>query len=443
MIAAVSADFSATTEPDTKAATEPQHWLTGIYFVPSPDLSDETRWAINQGRSMPLWEGLMSILHHLERKGATDEIRAAARAGRIEHMGVNGIAKVIHLDPKTVLRQLRHLEKVVGIVATDQRDFTLETDPATGRIVRNYARAEPKSITMAIKPHHLRPAKAIQATRTGTPGTTLKAKGGTGRTPLNPEKLQGRNACVPKETNLQRGSFPSETNRRTSSAGPLGRPAASSAKSTHQRPPDRIVNRPPPAPRPDRMVCSPATPQAAPAREEQEWERKAREDRMRAFISNAALVLECTEDTIKEIGRHDRDELMRRLTLAGCNYGSHEQTFRRMAHPRFAFSWELKSRMAEQAAPETVFDARKSVVDAISINREPQEASTPSAEQEEADEAKQAWRALLDRRIEAERQAKAEQAKREEEEWERHRRRHEERQLAAAQAPPPSREGGL
>lgn len=230
-----------------------------------------------------------------------------------------------------------------------------------------------------------------------------------------------------------------DSDRRPTSAGPLERPSASAATNHRQRHPKPTSDRTSPV----RNQAAPPPPQEP--RDEQPWQRQAREDRLKAFISNAALVLDCTEDTIKEIGRHDKNELMRRLTLAGCNYGSHEQTFQRMARPRFAFSWHLKSRTAEQAAPETVFDARKAVVDAVSINRESQEASTPEAEQEEADEAKRAWRATVDRQIEIDRQAKAEQARREEEEWERHRRRHEERELAAkaaAQAPP-SREGGL
>lgn len=235
MITAVSADFSQS-EAASTAETLP-HWLHGIYFVPSPDISDETRWAINKGRAMPLWEGLMALLHNLERKGSTEAIRAAARAGRIEHMGVNGIAKAIHMTPAAVLRQMRHLEQTVGIVATDQRDYTLEKNPVTGRIIRNYAKAEPKTVTVTVKQNHLRPGRAVQSQRPGTHETALGSSAGTHETALERMNPQGGNRRVSKErTSKEVRSF--GTNRRPIAAGPQGRPASTSAKASPQSPPD-------------------------------------------------------------------------------------------------------------------------------------------------------------------------------------------------------------
>lgn len=391
MIAAVSADFSASTSSDSQAAPERSHWLEGIYFVPSPDISDETRWAINQGRAMPLWEGLMAILHGLERKGSTDSIKAAARAGMIEHMGVNGIAKAIHMSPTAVLRQLRHLEKVVGIVATDQRDFTLETDPATGKIVRNYAKAEPKAVTITIKPHHLRPARAAQAVRAGTPGSSPKATGDTHEPTARNQNPQGRNERVSKERiSKEIRSF--GTNRRPTSAGPLGRPAASAAKADN---PSRQTA-PPPLSRNEQLL--------------DELRREKAQKELPYRVRKYADGLGWSENEVKALWQTAAQELKRLVEERGIDKPGYSRLRRLLPTPERATinltpelenarqealqafhradeakaeqdkrereEWErqyaeLKRRAA--STQPTEFELRQAVTKAVSVNEEPQD----------------------------------------------------------------------
>jgi hypothetical protein len=394
MIATVSADFSASIPSDSQAAAARSHWLEGIYFVPSPDISDETRWAINQGRAMPLWEGLMAILHGLERKGSTDTIKAASRRGMIEHMGVNGIAKAIHMSPTAVLRQLRHLEKVVGIVATDQRDFTLETDPVTGKIVRNYAKAEPKSVTITIKPHHLRPARAAQAVRAGTPGSSPKATGDTHEPTARTVIPQGRNERVSKERiSKEIRSF--GTNRRPTSAGPLGRPAASAAKADN---PSRQAA-PPPLSRNEQLL--------------DELRREEARKKVPMRVRKYADGLGWSENEVKALWKTAWQELKRLVEERGIDKPEYNRLRRFLQAPERATislppelekarqealaefqreddakaekdrqaneSWkrfmsELSERKQQAApTPPTAFDCRQAVTEAVSASDEPQE----------------------------------------------------------------------
>lgn len=324
--AAVSAIVSASI-PATAAAPERTHWLQGIYFIPSPDISDETRWAINQGRAMPLWEGLMALLHNLERKGATESIRDAAAAGRLDHLGVNGIAKAIHMSPTAVLRQLRHLERVVGIVATDQKDFTLEADPVTGKIVRNYARAEPKAITITVKEHHLRPAKAVQAKRQVTHEPNARQSRGTHEPNAKGRNLRVRNRCVPIEPNLQRGSVPMEPNRRRNAAVPQERPAASAAKASTRRDPyseSRQQQAAPPTPPPD--------PQQA-WRQQGEEERRRKERNARIELYSAGLGMSHME--VRALWMAAPQELERLVKAAGLDCRTPGERSRKLRELRF------------------------------------------------------------------------------------------------------------
>lgn len=321
--AAVSAIVSAST-PATAAAPERTHWLQGIYFIPSPDISDETRWAINQGRAMPLWEGLMALLHNLERKGATESIRDAAAAGRLDHLGVNGIAKAIHMSPTAVLRQLRHLERVVGIVATDQKDFTLEADPVTGKIVRNYARAEPKAIRITVKEHHLRPAKAVQAKRQATHEPNPRQSGGTHEPNAKGQNLRVRNRCVPIEPNLQRGSVPMEPNRRRNAAVPQERPAASAAKASTRRDPYSESRQRPAAPQPD--------PQQA-WRQQGEEERRRKEMAARIELYSVGLGMSPME--VRALWRAAPQELKRMVEAAGLDCRTPGERSRKLRELRF------------------------------------------------------------------------------------------------------------
>lgn len=232
MIAAISEDLSA----PANATPEPAHWLGGRYFVPLPDLSDETRKAIYSGRAASAWLEITSRLRHLERRGPDDQTRQAAVTGRIEGLGVNGLAAAIGCSHTTALKHLRHLESL-GLIRTEQGEFTTEIDAATGCIKRNYAKAPPKVIIVTIEDRHCRPCRASGTRRSDTPETGLKAAGDTPETGRKAPHSQARNWRVSKDGNLQRGSHPLDGNRRRTAAGPLGRPAAAVAKTNPQQPP--------------------------------------------------------------------------------------------------------------------------------------------------------------------------------------------------------------
>ena len=63
--------------------SSPGHFLTGYYFVPMPDFSDETAWTINQGRAMPALIAVLRALHDQHRRGRNEDMRADAAGGRL------------------------------------------------------------------------------------------------------------------------------------------------------------------------------------------------------------------------------------------------------------------------------------------------------------------------------------------------------------------------
>jgi hypothetical protein len=244
MIAAVSADVSASLEP----ADEQSHWLNGRYFVPLPDLSDETRQAIYGGRAAAVWIEIVSRLRNLERRGPDDQTRQAAFSGRIESLGVNGLAAAVGCSHTTALKHLRHLESL-GLIRTEQAEFTMESDAATGKIRRNYAKAPPKVIVVTIEDRHCRPCRASETRKQGTPGTGLRVTGDTPETGGKGGNPQDRNWRVSKErTSKEVRSF--GTNRRRTAAGPQERPAAAVAgterRQQQQRPAGRQAASQPP-----------------------------------------------------------------------------------------------------------------------------------------------------------------------------------------------------
>ena len=221
------------------AETSPSHWLAGRYFVPLPDLSDETRKAIYAGRAAAAWIEITSRLHTLERRGADrkaapeEQARQQARqqaafSGRIEGLGVNGLAVALGCSHTTALKYVRYLESL-GLIRTEQGEFTAEVDQVTGKIRRNYAKSPPKVIIVTIQDRHLRPCLTSQTRRGGTPETGLNPNSRTPETGGKGPSSPARNWRHSREPNLQRGSVPMEPNRRRTAAGPLGRPAAAAA----------------------------------------------------------------------------------------------------------------------------------------------------------------------------------------------------------------------
>jgi len=173
----------------------------------------------------------------LERRGPDDQTRRAAASGRIEGLGVNGLAAAVGCSHTTALRHLRHLESL-GLIRTEQAAFTLEADQVTGRIRRNYAKAPPKVIVVTIEDRHCRPCRAPGARRQGTPETGPRASGGTPETGRKGGNPQARNWRVSKErTSKEVRSF--GTNKRRTAAGLGTGPAAAAAAERGQRPAGR------------------------------------------------------------------------------------------------------------------------------------------------------------------------------------------------------------
>lgn len=416
MISAVSQATEPAAESVPSDSTAPHHWLLGRYYVKTPDLSDETRWEISQGRAWPVFNGLMVLLHDLERRG-TEQQQLAAVAGRIEHLGVNGLAESIRMSPTAILRQLRFLERI-GIVRTTQATFTVETDPATGRIVRNYAKAPPKVIELTLTDRHYRPTGRAKAAKGDTHETTARRQGDTHETTRTVRNPQGRNECVPRER-TSREVRSSGTNRRQDASGPLGRPESPAAKANpgEQRrditavvaafdtnpaipgsiakslglDPAEVASTPPGEKREElirRFYASqgwrydPATNtviagvdhysaltargEITPA--ESPHDRASRQRLFAAFVSNCAKSLRLTEAEVIEIGKGSKDELVRRLQDAGCD----PATGRRIRHR--VTDADRAAAMQRRHDERTGLDVRQAVTAAVSLHDEPQEA---------------------------------------------------------------------
>lgn len=416
MVSAVSQATSPAAESVPSDSTAPRHWLLGRYYVKTPDLSDETRWEISQGRAWPVFNGLMVLLHDLERRG-TEQQHLAAIAGRIEHLGVNGLAESIRMSPTAILRQLRFLERI-GIVRTTQATFTVETDPATGRIVRNYAKAPPKVIELTLTDRHYRPTGRAKAATGDTHETTARRQGDTHETNPRTPNRRVRNERVSKEPNLQRGSAPLEPNRRQDASGPRKGPETPAAKAnpgerrditavvaafdTNPAIPRSIakslgldpgdVASTPPGEKREELIrrfyasqgwrYDPATNtviapadhygalvargEIAPA--ESPHDRASRQRLFATYVSNCAKSLRLTEAEVIEIGKRDKGELVRRLQDAGCD----PATGRRIRHR--VTDLERAAEMQRRLDERTGLDVRQAVTAAVSLHDEPQEA---------------------------------------------------------------------
>ncbi len=340
MIAAISQEE---TRPET-ARPEPTHWMKGRYFVPMPDLSDETSWVISEGRAWPTFMAIMRLLHQQERKGATEEIRHDAIEGRLGNVGVNGLASIIGMTPTAVLRQLRYLERQ-GLIRTHQERCTAELDPATGRIRKNYAKAPPKVILITIKDHHLRPTRAASAPQRDTPGSNPRPTGDTSGTNPSGQSLRVRNRCVPKDSNLQRDWSPLDSNRRPAAAGL--KPAAASATGK----------------------AKPAAP--PPPRHEQEWERKAREARQEKQAEFYADKLGTSKAEVIDLWKTNMEELRRRLIEAGMDPKTNR------------FPTARSARLASISLGHSTFDLRAKTVQAVSVVTDTTEAEERAAREAE------------------------------------------------------------
>jgi hypothetical protein len=278
---------SAVPQQDTPAGepavtTDTPHWLTGIYFVPQPDLSDECRAMIRQGRAELVEKTIWRLLRDLERRG-TKQQRAAAKAGRIEHLGVQGIAAEIGssrtdgkpMSPRAVLRQLRALESI-GLIRTEQAAFSLEVDPTTGRIVRNYARQPPKIIVVTLQERHLRPAAA--GGRRQSQRRPDDTEVGRQRRPRGDDRRAPKARVSQRETSTEVSPPERQGGQRT---GPSGGPVAAATDTTADR------------------------------------ERQSRLRLLDTWIVNVAKLLRIDRQEVIELGKADRAALLTRIEAAG------------------------------------------------------------------------------------------------------------------------------
>lgn len=348
MIAAISPEENRT----ETARPEPTHWMKGRYFVPMPDLSDETSWVISEGRAWPTFMAILRLLHQQERKGATEEIRHDAIEGRLGNVGVNGLASITGMTATAVLRQLRFLERQ-GLIRTHQERCTAELDPATGRFRKNYAKAPPKVILITIKDHHLRPTRAASAPQRDTLETNPRPSGDTPGTNPSGQNLRVRNRCVPKDSNLQRDWSPLDSNRRTAAAG--RRPAAASAPGK-------------------------AKPGAQQQPREQDWERKDREAKQERLAEYYADKLGTSKAEVIDLWKTNMEELRRRLIEVGMDPKTN----------RFPTPQENRNRRISIGYRDpyatygtTTFDLRAKAVQAVSVVEDTGEAEERAAREAE------------------------------------------------------------
>lgn len=123
-------------------------FLTGYFFVPMPDFSDESVWTINQGRSMPALIAVIRALHDQHRRGRTPEIRADAAGGRLT-IGLKALSRANGMQTSSLLRQLRFLERT-GFLRAHDGERIVERHPKTGKILKGRGRTPPKVIVMTL-----------------------------------------------------------------------------------------------------------------------------------------------------------------------------------------------------------------------------------------------------------------------------------------------------
>ena len=161
------------------------HFLTGIYFVPMPDFSDETIWTINAGRSMPALIAVLRALHDQHRRGRTEEIRADAREGKLT-IGLKALSRANRMQAATLRHQLEFLHRA-GLLNMHDGEQVIERDPKTGTILKGRGRTPPKVIILTLDRSLLRGGR--RAAETGRSATQRPEE--TGRLPtLSPHALR-------------------------------------------------------------------------------------------------------------------------------------------------------------------------------------------------------------------------------------------------------------
>lgn len=168
-----------------EADSSPGHFLTGYYFVPMPDFSDETAWTINQGRAMPALIAVLRALHDQHRRGRNEDMRADAAGGRLT-IGLKALSRANGMQAATLRHQLEFLQRA-GLLKMHDGEQVIERDPKTGKILKGRGRTPPKVIVMTLDRSMMRGGR--RAAETGRKPTQKPEE--TGRLPtLKPHALR-------------------------------------------------------------------------------------------------------------------------------------------------------------------------------------------------------------------------------------------------------------
>lgn len=213
-----AADFSAAIAHSPASSTPPKavrHWLTSRYFVPLPDLSDETCWIITKGKAWPAFIAILRLLRQEERKGRGEQVRADACEGKLT-VGINRLTRATGCVSATTLRQVRYLERQ-GLIRTHKGacEVTQEVDPVTGKITaKRGGKVPPKVIILTLGDHHYRPTRPTKASQRTPQELSLSDQGIPQKLALRPQEDRARNRPTSRDGNLHRDSHPMDGNKR-------------------------------------------------------------------------------------------------------------------------------------------------------------------------------------------------------------------------------------
>lgn len=158
MVSAVSSAITAVM-PAVRTASSPP---TGRWFFKMPDLSNELFRAINAANACGTFMAICQAVHDEERRGRTEDVRAAAKAGQIG-IGLRELARITGSSVVTIRKHCRELHRI-GVIVHHRRGCQIVADRATGRIVtKNLGRTPTTLIYLTVTNDHLRPAAAKAA----------------------------------------------------------------------------------------------------------------------------------------------------------------------------------------------------------------------------------------------------------------------------------------
>jgi predicted transcriptional regulator len=150
MVAAIS---SVLTLPPAAGSA----WSKDCYFK-IPNLRAEVKRQIGKANAYAAWHGIFDAMNDQLIRGRTDQAKIDAATGKVG-VGIHAIARETGVDPSTIRRQLRRLEKI-GLIVMVQTGRLHIHDPATGKITtKSKGRTPPVMVYVTVLDEHLRPFK--------------------------------------------------------------------------------------------------------------------------------------------------------------------------------------------------------------------------------------------------------------------------------------------